>query len=591
MEPYLNLAIKHHVILRGLLYGSWLHKLMKNNSNRLPFLSGMFSIMLMLSACGGGSGEPETTGGNSGGENTTTDPEGTAVTTEGGDDGTTTDNGPAEVKEGSPVTASVEFDNYNLYQVPSGSQVVLDVNSGSATLFLYNSLELESENLLCSSRVGFGESACTATVDDGELYALVYGVSAANFTISATTDCSVPAINAWVDRNMRDYYLYSNNVPSVNPSSYDSPEALIDALRFDSLDPYSYVGNAQSQSDFSEQGITKSLGLYWLRDAAGDPRIALVYENSPFGRAGIKRGDIIVAVNGELWGDLNPERYFELIGTNENPLSTTWTFIDNDSGERKNIVAQLEEFTVNTVLHSQVITHPDYSGKIGYIAFKSFIETSEGELDSTFSWFKDAGVTDLILDLRYNGGGRIRIADLLASKIAGPLTDDELFVTYQYNSRHTDKNFSRYFAAESDALGLSRLVAITTGSTASSSELVINSLRPYIDVITFGSRTEGKSFISTANTFCGKSLNAMEAEGVNKSGVGVAGGIPADCFAADDLANDFGLNTTTSIMEGMLLSAADYLVEGSCDAAPLAKRQSAEVFASQNEPGVSERAN
>ena len=564
---------------------------MKNTSNQLVSLLGIFSLTLMISACGGGASDPQTTGGNSGGENTTIDPGGTVVTPEGGNEGSnsSTDNGPPTVTAGSPLTASVAEDEFNLYQVPSGSQVVLDVASGRSTLFLYDSLELENENFLCSSRLGHGESACSATVADGEVYALVYGVTPANYTISATFDCSVPAINRWVDRNMRDYYLYSSLVPSVNPESYSTPNALLADLRFESRDPYSSISNAQSQADFTEQGIDKGFGFSWLRGNAGEPRISLVYDDSPFGRAGIKRGDTIIAINGELWNNLTNERYQQLVGTNENPLSTTWTFIDNDTGDRKNIVAQLEEFSINTVLHAQTISHPDYNGVIGYLAFKNFIATSEQELQAAFSDFKEQPITDLILDLRYNGGGLIRIADQISSLIAGPLTDNELFVDYRYNDNNTDKNFSRFFASQSNALGLSRLVVITSPATASASELVINSLRPYIDVTTVGSTTEGKGFISSPNTFCGVSLNAMEADGVNASGVGVAGGIPADCFASDDLTSDFGLNTSTNEIEGMLQSAADYLVLGTCDASPLTKRPSAEGLLGQNKIYISER--
>lgn len=551
-------------------------------------MSGIFSMMLALSACGG-SDDPELTGGNSGGG---TDPNGTVVTPEGGTEsgteGGTTDNGPPTVSAGSPLTASVDADTYNLYKVPSGSQVVLTVASGNAVIYLYNSLEFEDENELCYSGIGIGQTSCTATVDDGELYALIYGRDASNFTISATFDCSVPAVNAWVDRNMRDYYLYADQVPTVNTASYDSPQALIDELRFDSLDPYSSVRDAQTQSQFSEQGITRSFGFRWKRDNLGEARISTVYKNSPFGRAGIKRSDIIVAVNGELWNDMTSERYLQLIGTNDNPLSTTWTFIDGETDERKNIVAQLEEFTVNTVLHSQVITHPEYSGTAGYLMFNSFIETSEAELDAEFRFFEEKNITDLILDLRYNGGGRTRIARLLASKIAGPDTDDKLLVTYQYNNKYSGENFSRFFAAESNALGLNRLIAITSDRTASSSELVINSLRPYIEVVTVGSRTEGKSYISSSNSFCGKTLNAMEAQGVNANGVGVAGGITADCYAADDVTRDFGLNPDTKILEGMLKPAADYLVFGTCNAAPQTKSIIAEAVSVEQEY-VSER--
>ena len=576
---------------------------MVNTVRQLPVLSGMLATILILSACGGGGGGGDTqiTDENSGSSISIVNDDGTPVVPEVGDESSSTvdigaisdsSDAPSVMSAGSALNGDVDFESFNLYQVPSGSEVVLRVESGSARLFLYDSLALEDENLRCASNLDFGESACTASVDDGELYALVYGYSAASYTISDTDDCSVPAVNGWVDRNMRDYYLYSDQVPPVDPAAYDSPEALIQDLRFNSLEPFSSVQDAQSQSDFSELGITKSLGLFWGRDTQGTPRIRLVYENSPFGRAGIKRGDIIVAINDEPWDEITSERYNELVGTSDNPLVTNWTFIDSSTGETIIIEAQLKEFTVNTVLYSGLLTHPDYSGTIGYLAFKSFIETSEGELDTAFEFFEEQQITDLVLDLRYNGGGRTRIARLLASKIAGPFTDDQLFSTTQYNNKYTDRNNSDFFASEDNALGLNRLVVITSEGTASSSELVINALRPYIEVVTVGGLTVGKPFISRANDFCGKSLNAMEAQGVNADNVSVAGGITADCYAADDLTRDFGIRTTDDgvQVEGMLRSAADYFVFGTCDASPVAARQSTEEVFGEVEPYVAEEA-
>ena len=541
-----------------------------------PF--GVFLISAFLSACGSGgnsSAQPDTIGDSSS--------ESPVVTIEGGDPNDTCDasvqncddNQSAAsavplISPGAPVNGNVGARGSNLYRVPSDTQVVLKVNSGNAVLVLHNGIEASEDTIVCTALNGIGETSCTASADNGELYAQVYGRDASAYTISLTNDCSVPAINSWVDRNMRDYYLYSDQVPVVDPGVFESPEALISALRFETLDPYSSVRNAQTQLEFAEQGVTRAFGYSVIRDNDGLPRISLVYRNGPFGRAGITRGDIIVSINGELWDDLTNERYFELIGTSENPLSTTWVFIDGDTGETKSIVAQLEEFQINTVLHAQLITHPEYSGNIGYLVFRSFIEPSADELTSAFAFFKENGVTDLILDLRYNGGGRISIAQQLAGAIAGPATDDQLLVNYRYNDKYTAQNFSQSFASEANALGLTRLVAITSGATASASELVINGLKPYIDVTTVGSRTEGKSFISAANVYCGKSLNAMEAQGVNANGVSVAGGITADCFAADDVTRDFGVSN--GVIEGMLRPAADYLVFGTCEAAPLTKQ-------------------
>ena len=94
---------------------------------------------------------------------------------------------------------------------------------------------------------------------------------------------------------------------------------------------------------------------------------------------------------------------------------------------------------------------------------------------------------------------------------------------------------------------------------------------PYIDVTVMGQRTSGKPFISVANEYCGQSLSAMEAQGVNQNGVTVAGGIAPNCFAADDVTRDFG--GSADGIEGMLESALDYVVFGICDTNPVLSKQ------------------
>ncbi len=475
-----------------------------------------------------------------------------------------------------PLSGAVGEGKSFAYRVPSGSQVVLSTASGDANLYLFSAAEFTSETLLCRSTRLRAEEACTASVTDGEMYVLVYGQQASNYTISATTDCSVPVINRWLDRSMRDYYLFYDQVPVVDLTGYDSAEQLISDLRVQSIDPYTSVANASTQSQFFEEGISIGLGYNWAIDSDRQARVTQVQANAPFGLAGIKRGDIIESINGQAWNRLDGARYRELVGTDENPLTATWVFIDGIEGHKKSLELKKARFRIETVVHAQVLTNLEAGVKAGYLVFDSFLETSAVELDQIMAYFKEQGITELILDLRYNGGGRTNIARKLASQIAGPLTDDKLFSEYRFNDKYQASNFSERLTPEVSALGLGRLIALTTSRTASSSELVVNSLKPYIEVLTIGTRSEGKPFISSSNKFCGKSLNAMEAQGVNANGVGVLGGIEADCYATDDLTTDFGIDDDSGT-EGMLQAALDYITSGRCDAPPavLAKVQSA----------------
>jgi len=181
--------------------------------------------------------------------------------------------------------------------------------------------------------------------------------------------------------------------------------------------------------------------------------------------------------------------------------------------------------------------------------------------------FTDANIQERVLDLRYNGGGLTDIARQLASQISGPATDGNELITYQYNDKYDTSNYTKYFDSESFSQGLSRVVVLTTSRTASSSEIVINSLKPYIDVVTMGDTTTGKPYITRGRDYCGKRVHALEAEGLNASGVSVYGGITADCAASDDVTSNFGGNNgnTNGNTEGMLRSALDYILNGNCE--------------------------
>jgi len=378
-------------------------------------------------------------------------------------------------------------------------------------------------------------------------------------------------VNEWVNRNMLDYYVYADLVPVVNPAGFSSPEELIQQLRFNELDPFSSVQVAAGQDEFTESGGAFGFGFRSNFDNEGNARVTSVFDDSPFGRAGINRGDIIVSIEGVPLFELTDQLVAEFFGDRDNPREAIWEFVKGDTGQTEFVPITIGEFTANTVIFSGTFSNPGFSGTVGYLVFESFIRTSEQELDTAIADLRDAGVTELVLDLRYNGGGLISIANRLASQIAGPSIAGETLVRYAYNNEYTDVNFDFDAVSASPTLDLDRVMVLTTRETASASELVINALQPFMEVVTFGERTLGKPFISAPKFFCGRSLNAMEAEGVNSNGVTVAGGIPADCFAADDLTRDYG-NRSGSI-EGMLGSSLDYLLSGACNASPTFAKQ------------------
>jgi len=480
---------------------------------------------------------------------------------------------PEFIAAGSTLTGTIGSGESQLFRVPSGAEISLISSGGDADLFLFDNGEVRTnDTVLCVSGWPVAEDNCTATVNGGEVYAEVVGFTAAEFSLSASTDCSVPAVNEWVYRNMQDYYLYADTVPDVNPADYATSVELLRDLRFEELDPFSGISNAVARQDFFLTGGSFGFGNGFAFDDDGNLRITFVFNDSPFGRANVQRGDIVVSINNEPISDiLNSGRFVEVIGDRDNPITNVWTFTDGETGSLKEASIAQGEFTVNSVLHDFIYEHPSFAGSIGYIVFSDFINTSAAELDAVLANFASEGVSELILDLRYNGGGLISVANKLSSQIGGPDLAGLIMTITEWNSTYSALNTQDLFELATPSLDLDRLVVIGGPATASASELVKNSLEPYMDVVLIGERTAGKPFISRSKVYCGQALNAMDSQSVNANSVSVAGGIEADCYAADDVTRRFG--GIGDNIEGMVLKALDYVVFGTCEAEPALAKQ------------------
>ena len=191
--------------------------------------------------------------------------------------------------------------------------------------------------------------------------------------------------------------------------------------------------------------------------------------------------------------------------------------------------------------------------KVGYIVFRTFVEPSVAALDESFTALRDAGATELVLDLRYNGGGLVSVAQHLASLIGGERTNGKVLAEYVHNDRHRELNSKLLFQPKPNALNLTRLVVITTRASASASELIINGLRPYIPVVVVGDRTYGKPVGQYGLPFCDKVLNAVSF--VLKNSQGEADyftGLPATCPAGDALERQLGDVEEASLKEAFV---------------------------------------
>jgi hypothetical protein len=197
-----------------------------------------------------------------------------------------------------------------------------------------------------------------------------------------------------------------------------------------------------------------------------------------------------------------------------------------------------------------------------YIVLKNFVEPSYAALDAAFAQARDAGATELVLDVRYNGGGLIAVAQHLGGLIGGDRTSGEVFAQYVHNDKRASQNNAIRFPRPASAFPLDRLIVITTKSSASASELIINALKPFIPVVVIGDNSYGKPVGQYGFRICEKMLWPVAFSVQNARGQGdYFDGFVPDCRAADDIAYPLG-----DAREASLATALSYVATGACPA-------------------------
>ncbi|PKQ60851.1 hypothetical protein BZG02_17780 [Labilibaculum filiforme] len=356
-----------------------------------------------------------------------------------------------------------------------------------------------------------------------------------------------------IDKTMQEWYLWNDNLPTISSANYSSANDYFEDL-LASNDRWSYIANLDDLLAYFENGTYTGYGLSFKFDSNNDLRVKLIFNDSPLFSSGITRGWKLVKINQLDISSLSEEQILSELD------KSTGTFLfENNAGEQKEITATQKELDQNTVLKREVIP---YEGiQVAYLAFDSFLGKSEDELNEAFTYFKEQNATELVLDLRYNGGGSTYISNQLASLITGNAYAGDIYSKVSHNKSKTGEDFTEAFENQGAAFGFDRVFVITTSNTASASEMVINGLKPYMGkdkVILIGSKTHGKPV--GMYVFEEKALNLaivpISFSITNALGEGdYFDGIPVDFELADDLSHDFG-----DIDESNFKAALDYIV-------------------------------
>lgn len=326
--------------------------------------------------------------------------------------------------------------------------------------------------------------------------------------------CSVQRQKEFVLDVARDWYLFPALLPAqVNLDDYDTAQELLDALtaeaRAQGIDRFfSYVTTRQQDEAFFQEGEYGGFGFRSrIDDAAARVFFLEVFEGSPADAAGLVRGAELLAVDsGTGFVDVA-----EILADDPN---LTDAFGPSDVGVERRFRFLKNGQTVEATLVKRVVTIPPIPGdgipgegvrilalpanpsvEVGYVNLRSFITTANTPLREAFSYLRGRGIDYFIFDLRYNGGGLLSVAGLVGDLFGANRSTSDVFYRLLFNPARSSNDETRLFRPQPESVSPVRIAFITTGGTASASEMTLNSLKPWLDpanVALIGENTYGK---------------------------------------------------------------------------------------------------
>lgn len=361
--------------------------------------------------------------------------------------------------------------------------------------------------------------------------------------------CSLDEAKSEILQLFEQYYLFNdptyagqqNKYPTAaaNLANYATVDALLDDLRFQSSlfdRGFTYYSTIEAVNQFFNAGEFVGFGFSVRIDTTGAWRLLDIFAESPADNAEWLRGDTIVSVDGLATAGLtlnDPDTFGDSVE------GVTRTFEIDSSGITTTVVLTKRVVDLDPVPADKIRVFSVAGRTVGYLFFRTFISQADAQLRAAFSNFTAQGIDDLILDLRYNGGGLVGTAEVLGSLIVGPGREGQVFFEYRHNPAIAAINDQlRFFQLENGSLpALQNIYYLTDSGTASASELTISGVLPYINTVKIGVRTFGKPVGQWGFNYCNNSmvLFLVTFRTLNSFGDGdYYEGIPVDCAAPDD---------------------------------------------------------
>jgi carboxyl-terminal processing protease len=417
--------------------------------------------------------------------------------------------------------------------------------------------------------------------------------------------------NNWLRSWTHDLYLWYSEVQDLNPASYATAD-YFDLLKTSATtasgsmkDKFHFTETTAEWESLSQSNTDVSYGVQFEVLSPTVPRhIVVAYTESGSAASqaplNIARGAVVLAIDGTDV-DTNTSAGVATLNAGLSPATVgeTHTFQIQDLGASmsRSVTLQASNVTTHSVALTQTVATT--SGTVGYLLFNNQLAQAETELVTAINTLKSAGVNDLVLDMRYNGGGYLDIASELAYMIAGPQpTAGQTFELIQFNSQHpttdpvsgdaiaptpfhtTTLGLSATRGQALPSLNLPRVYVLTTTGTCSASEAVMNSLQGVgVQVIQIGTTTCGKPYGFYPQDNCGTTYFSIQFQGINArsfggysdgfspkvgmtASTGTAATLPG-CTVQDDFTHALGDQN-----ESLLFAALSYRATSSCGAPP-----------------------
>ena len=395
---------------------------------------------------------------------------------------------------------------------------------------------------------------------------------------STPAGCSVAEQKSWLSGYMNDWYFWYALAPRPDATAYTTVNGYFEALLYTGTsasfpaDRWSNVQSTEAFNRFFGDGATLGYGVSVSGvEAGGDATrplwVRYVDPGSPAAAAGVARGDQVISLNGRAAADAIAAQDYSALGASL--AGDRLTLVLRKAGVDRTVVLTAAVYNLAPVPLATVLTSTG-GRKLGVLQVNQMISQATAPLDTAFAQFRSQGVQDLVLDLRYNGGGLVSVGATLASYIAGSRAVGQRYASLVYNDKHQANNANYDFTQPGNALSVQRVFVLQGPRTCSASEQVINGLvGAGVQVVAVGGTSCGKPVGFNPVNNCSNTYSVVNFESVNRLGTGrYFDGLAPSCSVSEDFSA-----VQNGPADPLLAGAALYADSGACPrAAPTAAR-------------------